>query len=205
MNLCELLETHRLMAVVPADDPEPALASIRVLVEAGVRLIEVPLTSRDAVGVLLRAHAELGGDAVLGAGSVLTDADVVQVEQAGGAFVVTPALVPAVAESVRLNLPALVGALTPAEVVSASLAGATAVKVFPASLGGPDYLRTLREPFPTVPFVPVGGVDLDAALAYLDAGALAVGIGAPLLGDAPHGGDLAALRRRAATFRSALT
>ncbi|MBO4208623.1 bifunctional 4-hydroxy-2-oxoglutarate aldolase/2-dehydro-3-deoxy-phosphogluconate aldolase [Micromonospora echinofusca] len=204
MNLCELLETHRLMAVVPADEPEPALASIRVLVDAGVRLIEVPLTSRDAVGVLLRAHAELGGDAVLGAGSVLTDADVVQVEQAGGAFVVTPALVPAVAESVRLGLPALVGALTPAEVVSASLAGATAVKLFPASLGGPDYLRTLREPFPTVPFVPVGGVDLDAALAFLDAGALAVGVGAPLLGDAPHGGDLAALRRRVTTFRSAL-
>lgn len=204
MNLRELLERHRLLAVVRADDPVPALAAIRVLADAGIALIEVPLTSKDALGVLLRARTELGPEIVLGAGTVLTDADVVQVEQAGAGFVVTPALVPAVAESVRLGLPALVGALTPTEVVAVSLAGATAVKLFPATLGGPAYLRALREPFPDVPFVPCGGVDLASAVDYLDAGALAVAVDAPLLGDAARGGDLSALYERARTFRAAL-
>ncbi|MDG4830146.1 bifunctional 4-hydroxy-2-oxoglutarate aldolase/2-dehydro-3-deoxy-phosphogluconate aldolase [Solwaraspora sp. WMMD1047] len=204
MNLRETLSRHRLLAVVRGDDPDAALRSILTLAEAGITLIEVSLTARDAIGVLVRARAELGPDAPLGAGTVLTEADVVQVEQAGVSFVVLPGLAPAVAECVRLGLPALVGALTPTEVVTASLAGASAVKLFPASLGGVGYLRTLREPFPDVPFVPFGGIDVGLAAEYLAAGALAVGVGGPLLGDAPRGGDLAALRTRAAAFRAAV-
>jgi 2-dehydro-3-deoxyphosphogluconate aldolase/(4S)-4-hydroxy-2-oxoglutarate aldolase len=204
VNLRETLSRHRLLAVVRGDDPDAALRSILTLAEAGITLIEVSVTSRDAIGVLVRARAELGPDAPLGAGTVLTEADVVQVEQAGVSFVVMPGLAPAAAECARLGLPALVGALTPTEVVTASLAGAAAVKLFPASLGGVGYLRTLREPFPEVPFVPFGGVDAGLATEYLAAGALAVGVGGPLLGDAPRGGDLAALRTRAAAFRAAV-
>nr|MDT0656647.1 bifunctional 4-hydroxy-2-oxoglutarate aldolase/2-dehydro-3-deoxy-phosphogluconate aldolase [Micromonospora sp. DSM 115978] len=206
MNLRETLSRHRLLAVVRGDDPDAALRSILVLAEAGIALVEVSITSRDAVGVLARARVELGPDALLGAGTVLTEADVVQVEQAGASFVVMPGLAPAAAECARLGMPALVGALTPTEVVAASLAGAAAVKLFPATaLGGPGYLRTLREPFPDVPFVPFGGVDAGSATDYLAAGALAVGVGGPLLGDAPRGGDLAALRSRAAAFRAAVS
>ena len=204
VNLREVLREHRLLAVVRADDPDAALDSILVLAEAGITLIEVSLTSKDAVAVLVRARAELGPEAPLGAGTVLTEADVVQVEQAGASFVVMPGLAPALAESVRLGLPALVGALTPTEVITASVAGAAAVKLFPASPGGPAYLRTLREPFPEVPFVPFGGVDVDTARDYLAAGALAVGVGSALLGDALHGGDLGRLRQRAENFRAVL-
>lgn len=204
MNLPEMLRRHRLLAVVRGDDPEAALDSVLVLAEAGIALIEVAVTSKDEAGVLVRARAALGPDAPLGAGMVFTEADVVQAEQAGASFVVTPGLVPAVAESVRLGIPALVGALTPTEVVAASLAGAAAVKVFPASLGGPAYLRTLREPFPDVPFVPVGGVDIESIPDYFSAGAIAVGVAEPLLGSAPRGGDLDSLRLRAAAFRAAL-
>jgi 2-dehydro-3-deoxyphosphogluconate aldolase/(4S)-4-hydroxy-2-oxoglutarate aldolase len=71
------------------------------------------------------------------------------------------------------------------------------VKVFPASLGGPHYLRELRGPFREVPLLPTGGVTIDDADSYLKAGALAVGVGGALLGDALDGGDLAALRDRA--------
>lgn len=204
MNLPDLLRRHRLLAVVRGDDPDAALASVLALAEAGIALIEVSVTSRDETGVLVRARTELGPDAHLGAGTVFTEADVVQAEQAGASFVVTAGLVPAVAEAVRLGLPALVGALTPTEVVAASLAGAAAVKLFPASLGGPGYLRTLREPFPDVPFVPFGGVDVESAPDYLSAGAVAVGVGEPLLGSAPGGGDLTALRLRAMAFRAAI-
>ena len=76
--------------------------------------------------------------------------------------------------------------------------------LFPASLGGAGYLKALRDPFPTVPFVPVGGIDAASALAYLAVGAVAVGVGSPLVGDAADGGDLGALRARIARWRAAL-
>lgn len=204
MNLREVLRRHRLVAAVRGDDPDAALASVLTLAGAGVAVIEISCTSKDAVGVLARARAALGPEAALGAGAVLTEADVVQVEQAGASFVVTPGVAPALAEAGRLGLPALAGAWSPTEVVTAGLAGATAVKLFPASLGGPRYLAQLRQAFPEVPFVPVGGVELDSVPAYLAAGAVAVGVDAPLLGDAPDGGDLDALRQRAAAFLAAV-
>jgi 2-dehydro-3-deoxyphosphogluconate aldolase/(4S)-4-hydroxy-2-oxoglutarate aldolase len=111
---------------------------------------------------------------------------------------VTPAVTEAVAESVARGIPVLAGVLTPTEVVTAMNLGASAVKLFPAGAGGPAYLRALRGPLPGVPFVPVGGVDAALAAEYFAAGAVAVGIGSPLLGDAASGGDLDALRGRAA-------
>jgi 2-dehydro-3-deoxyphosphogluconate aldolase/(4S)-4-hydroxy-2-oxoglutarate aldolase len=83
-------------------------------------------------------------------------------------------------------------------------AGATAVKLFPASAGGPAYLKALRDPFPTMPLVPVGGVTLDLVPAYLIAGAVAVGVGGPLTGDAVRGGSPKALADRARAFLDAI-
>ena len=79
-------------------------------------------------------------------------------------------------------------------------AGASAVKLFPASAGGPAYLRALRDPLPDIPFLAVGGVGLDDVEAYLKAGAIGVGVGSPLVGDAASGGDLGALRDRARSY-----
>ncbi|HEY0698451.1 MAG TPA: bifunctional 4-hydroxy-2-oxoglutarate aldolase/2-dehydro-3-deoxy-phosphogluconate aldolase [Micromonospora sp.] len=204
VNLRDALDGHRLLAVVRSDDPDAALEAVLVLVEAGIGLVEVCLASRDSVGVLLRARAELGPEALLGAGAVLTEGDVVAAEQAGASFIVTPGMAPAVGEAVRLGLPALVGAVTPTEVIAASLAGAAAVEVFPAGLHGPGYLRTLRDCFPECCFVASGGVDSGSVPAYLAAGASAVAVDQALLGDGAHGGDLDALRERVAAFRSAL-
>ena len=92
------------------------------------------------------------------------------------------------------------GVLTPTEVETALGHGADAAKLFPASLGGVDYLKALRAPFPDVPFVPVGGVDETSVPQYLAAGAVAVGVGSPLVADAAHGGDLGALADRARRF-----
>ena len=98
------------------------------------------------------------------------------------------------------GVPCAAGALTPTEAVAAMAAGAAVVKLFPASLGGPAYLKALRDPLPDVPFMAVGGVGIDAAPDYLAAGAVAVGVGGPLVGDAASGGDLDALRARARTY-----
>jgi 2-dehydro-3-deoxyphosphogluconate aldolase/(4S)-4-hydroxy-2-oxoglutarate aldolase len=204
LNLLDTLRTHRLLAIVRGDDPEAALAAVLTLAQCGVALIEVSLTSTDAPGVLRRARAALGPGHALGAGTVLTVEQARQAADAGATYLVTPALAPSLAEGTRLGLPVLAGALTPTEVLQAATGGATAVKLFPASLGGPEYLRALRDPFPHTPFVPVGGVNAESARTYLDRGAIAVGVGSPLLGDATAGGDLRALRHRAAGFLAAV-
>lgn len=204
MNLLDTLRTNRLLAIVRSDDPDAALAAVLTLADSGVKLIEVSFSGTDAPGVLRRARAALGADCGLGAGTVLTAEEARQAAEAGASYLVTPALAPSLAEAGRLGLPVLAGALTPTEVVQATIGGAAAIKLFPASLGGPDYLRALRDPFPHAPFVPVGGVDAESAHAYLDRGAIAVGVGSPLLGDAAVGGDMSALRRRAVDFLAAV-
>ncbi|RKR92351.1 2-keto-3-deoxy-phosphogluconate aldolase [Micromonospora pisi] len=200
MNLLDTLRTHRLLAIVRGDDPTAALATVLTLADSGVNLIEVSLTSTDAYGVISRARAALGAGYALGAGTVLTAEQAGQAAEAGATYLVTPAVAPSLEEAGRLGLPVLAGALTPTEVVQATTAGAAAIKLFPASIGGPEYLRALRDPFPRTPFVPVGGVDAAGARSYLDRGAVAVGVGSPLLGDAVRGGDLDALRKRVADF-----
>jgi 2-dehydro-3-deoxyphosphogluconate aldolase/(4S)-4-hydroxy-2-oxoglutarate aldolase len=200
MNLLDALRSQRLLAIIRGTDPEAAVRSALTLAEEGVSLIEVSLTTADAFGVISRIRAELGADAGLGAGTVVTDEDASRAADAGAAFAVTPAVVPGLRAAAERGLPLLCGALSPTEVVTAVQQGAVAVKLFPASLGGVRYLRALRDPFPAVSFVPVGGVDADAAREYLAAGAIAVGVGSPLLGDAASGGSLSDLRIRARRF-----
>ena len=200
VNLLEALRAQRLMAIVRGTDPASAARSVSALAGEGISLIEVSLTTPDAFNVISRARAELGAGVSIGAGTVVTAQDAGRAGDAGAEFVVTPAIVPGLRAVAELGLPLLCGALSPTEVVTAMEKGAVAVKLFPASLGGARYLRSLRDPFPTVPFVPVGGVDADAAREYLAAGATAVGVGSPLLGDAASGGSLDDLRARARRF-----
>jgi 2-dehydro-3-deoxyphosphogluconate aldolase/(4S)-4-hydroxy-2-oxoglutarate aldolase len=201
-TLAASLRRERLLAIVRGDNPDAMRRAIEVMACAGISLIEVSLTSTDALAVIQRASADLGDAAAVGAGTVRTPADADAVRDAGAMFIVTPAVVP---EAIRASaLPAIVGALTPSEITEAIALAPVAVKLFPASLGGPDYLTALRQPFPEVPFLPVGGIDAGSARDYLSRGAVAVGVGAPLVGDAASGGDLAALARRASAFRAAV-
>ncbi|MCX4759729.1 bifunctional 4-hydroxy-2-oxoglutarate aldolase/2-dehydro-3-deoxy-phosphogluconate aldolase [Streptomyces sp. NBC_01275] len=198
MNLVESLRAHRLLAIVRGKDPGGALNTVRTLAEEGIAAVEVSLTTADALTVIRQARAELGPGALLGAGTVRSAEDAARAVDAGASFLVTPALVDGLEP---YGVPVLMGALTPTEIETALARGADAIKLFPGSLGGPDYLKALRDPFPEVPFVPVGGVDAQTARDYLDRGALAVGVGSPLIGDAADGGDLEQLRARAAEFR----
>ncbi|WP_435135678.1 bifunctional 4-hydroxy-2-oxoglutarate aldolase/2-dehydro-3-deoxy-phosphogluconate aldolase [Actinacidiphila sp. bgisy144] len=203
-DLRSALSAHRLLAIVRGNDPSAALATVLTLVRSGIGLVEVSLTAAGALGVIARARAALGTDVPLGAGTVLTTGDARRAAEAGAAFAVTPGATEAVAACRDLGLPVLAGALTPTEVAAVVAEGAAAVKLFPAALGGVPYLSALRAPFPEVPFVPVGGIDADAARAYLAAGALAVGVGGPLVGDAADStgaGAQSALAERAARFR----
>ncbi|MFE1071809.1 bifunctional 4-hydroxy-2-oxoglutarate aldolase/2-dehydro-3-deoxy-phosphogluconate aldolase [Streptomyces sp. NPDC058783] len=199
-NFPAVLRRTRLAAIVRGPDADAALRTVLTLLDEGVSLVEVSLNTADALGVIRRAVVEAGPTAFVGAGTVLTEDDVARARDAGASWIVTPALTESVAAAVRVGLPVLAGALTPTEAVAARRAGADAVKLFPASIGGPAYLKALRDPFPDLPFVPVGGVDLTGAEQYLAHGAVAVGVGSPLVGDAARGGDLDALRERARRF-----
>ncbi|MGJ9422194.1 bifunctional 4-hydroxy-2-oxoglutarate aldolase/2-dehydro-3-deoxy-phosphogluconate aldolase [Aeromicrobium sp. CF3.5] len=203
-ELRERLTEHRLVAIIRGDVPDACVRTAVALAEEGVRLLEVSLTTAGAIGVLSRLSAELGDEVRLGAGTVLTAQDAQSAADAGAQFILTPALSEGLAEARRIGLPVIPGALTPSEVLAAHEGGAAAVKVFPANLFGPAYLDALEGPFPDISLLPVGGVRLDDVAPYLERGAIAVGVGSPLCGDAPSGGDLRSLRERARTYVSAV-
>ncbi|QDY90112.1 bifunctional 4-hydroxy-2-oxoglutarate aldolase/2-dehydro-3-deoxy-phosphogluconate aldolase [Arthrobacter sp. UKPF54-2] len=190
----------RLVAIVRGTDGGAAARAALAAMEEGFRYVEIALTTPDALAAIRTVRAAAPAGCFVGAGTVLTAADVAEVAEAGGQFMVTPSLASSIQESARLGIPVLAGALTPSEAYEAMNRGATAVKLFPASIGGPGYLKALRDPFPGIPFIAVGGVGLDQAAGYWDAGAVAVGLGGPLFGDAGSGGDLAPVRERARAF-----
>ncbi|GAA5188744.1 bifunctional 4-hydroxy-2-oxoglutarate aldolase/2-dehydro-3-deoxy-phosphogluconate aldolase [Rugosimonospora acidiphila] len=178
---------------------------IDTLVESGVRTLEVTLNTPDALGALHRASARLGGAAVLGAGTVRSTSQARDALEAGARFLVSPhtdAEIGQVAMEARAGW--LPGAFTATEVSTAWAAGATAVKLFPARLGGPRYLRDLREPLDDIPMVPTGGVSAESVADWFAAGAAAVGAGGPLVGDALDTGDLDGLRTRARVMVAAV-
>lgn len=197
----EELARERLLAIIRSTDPAAAIRAALVLTESGIRFLEVSLVTTDALHVIAEVARRAPEGCLIGAGTVLTRNDVSRALEAGARFMVTPAVSESVAESVTRGIPVLAGAFTPTEVVTARSLGATAVKLFPSAIGGPGYLRALRDPLPDVPFVPVGGIDAGLAAEYFSAGAVAVGVGSPLVGDAARrGGDLDTLRIRAAEF-----
>lgn len=197
----ERLTTERLVVIVRAPQADDAVRVGRALLASGVQLVEVTLTTRDALMAIETLRQDAPDQAMIGAGTVLTKRQAHDAVEAGAQFLVTPAVTEAVEGA---EVAVLAGAYTATEAYAAMAAGAAAVKLFPASAGGPAYLKALRDPFPTIPFVPVGGVLLDQVSAYLIAGAVALGVGGPITGDAVRGGSLDALAQRAKAFLDAI-
>ncbi len=175
---------------------------VKQLIAGGVRAIEVSLTSPHAFEQIERAALVAGSRAVIGAGTVMTAADVIEASRRGCAFVVSPIVDEAVIRrATEHGLTAVPGAATPTEIIQAVRFGAPAVKLFPADVLGPEFVKAVRAPFPAVRLVPTGGVTLDRAIRYRAAGAWAVGVGSPLV-TTPL--DAATLGSRAAAFVAAM-
>jgi 2-dehydro-3-deoxyphosphogluconate aldolase/(4S)-4-hydroxy-2-oxoglutarate aldolase len=161
---------ERFVAILRAPPDLDAVAN--ELVDAGVRVLEITLDTPGAVEAIARWR----GHATVLAGTVRSVADAEAALEAGAAAAVSPGTVPEVAAFCReASLPYVPGALTPTEVEAARRAGAPLVKLFPASLGGPAYVRSLRGPLADVPLLATGGVTAENATAFLEAGAAAVG------------------------------
>jgi 2-dehydro-3-deoxyphosphogluconate aldolase/(4S)-4-hydroxy-2-oxoglutarate aldolase len=190
------------VGIVRGADADVVIDVVDALVSGGVRAVEITADTDGVLGMLEDVTASFGGVS-LGAGTVLDSATARAVMLAGAEFVVTPTVDRGVIETCnRYSVPVVPGAFTPTEALSAVEAGADLVKVFPASTGGPDHVAALGGPLGQIPLVPTGGVDLENAGAYLDAGADALGVGSALVDErAVARGDFAELERRARTFR----
>jgi 2-dehydro-3-deoxyphosphogluconate aldolase / (4S)-4-hydroxy-2-oxoglutarate aldolase len=156
---------------------------VDALAAGGIRIVEVTLDSEGALETIerLRANPEL---TVL-AGTVRTSADAEAAAAAGAEACVAPALVPETVERCReLGVPAVPGALTPSEIEAALALGVSLVKVFPGNLLGPGYVRGVLAPLAGAALMVSGGVNLSNAREFVDAGAVAVGVGSALTGAA---------------------
>ncbi|MEV1007180.1 bifunctional 4-hydroxy-2-oxoglutarate aldolase/2-dehydro-3-deoxy-phosphogluconate aldolase [Streptomyces sp. NPDC049881] len=200
-SLGEALRRHGLIAILRARADAPLVDAVRALAEGGVRLVEITVPTPGSLAAVRALAGEFGDRLWIGTGTVTTVDEVRATAKAGGRFVVSPHTDPEVIGAAReAGLGAFPGAMTPTEILAAWRAGATAVKLFPATRLGPSYVAEVRAPLPDVPLVPTGGVTTADVAAYRAAGAVAVGVGSPLLGDALAGGPLGALRERAAEF-----
>ncbi len=190
-----------LVAILRGLTPLEALPIGAVLAETGFTLIEVPLNSPQplhSIAALAQAHPEL----LVGAGTVMSVAEVRQVHAAGGRLIVSPHFDPQlVRAAVELGLVCLPGVLTPSEIFAALAAGAHGLKLFPAEMAGPAVVKALRAVVPAhVPLLPVGGISRDNMRAYAEAGASGFGIGSALY---QPGRGSADVRARALEFVAA--
>jgi 2-dehydro-3-deoxyphosphogluconate aldolase/(4S)-4-hydroxy-2-oxoglutarate aldolase len=176
------IRAGRLIAVLRRIEPRARLLElVEELLEDGIGVIEVTLDGADAAGDLEAVDSLVADRGVVGAGTVRTDAGVRAAVGAGAAFGVAPVLDPAIVGlALGSGLPFVPGTATPTEADLAWRAGATFVKLFPASSLGPSFVRELRGPLPEIETIATGGIDAANARAFLDAGAAAVGIGSAL-------------------------
>jgi len=177
MSVVERIRRERLVAIVRrVADVD---ARVAALAEAGVGVVEITLDDPNAPAAIERARSR--GDVSVIAGTVRRAEQVDLAVAAGAEAVVAPTFDRAVVErAAELCVPSIPGALTPTEVEAAWAAGAALVKLFPAGLGGPRYVRDLLAPLADVPLLATGGVDAANAASFLAAGAVAVGVGSAL-------------------------
>ena len=203
MDIPSLLTACPLVAILRGIRPEEADAIGDALVNAGLRIIEVPLNSPDPFNSITRLAQRFGTQALIGAGTVMRPADVDRVAEAGGRLIVTPHADPALVRAAKARgMTAMPGFFTPAEAFSLLDAGADALKLFPAEAGSPPVLKALRAVLPPGTLVlPVGGMDAGTMGAWREAGAAGFGIGSAIY---KPGDSAAAVAAKAAVLLAGL-
>jgi 2-dehydro-3-deoxyphosphogluconate aldolase/(4S)-4-hydroxy-2-oxoglutarate aldolase len=198
-EMMELIQKTGVIAIMRAKSSDQLLAAADAIKAGGVQVIEVTMTTPGALDVIRQATKRYGADVLFGVGSVLDPESARAAILAGAQFVVSPTLnLKTIEICHRYAIPVVPGAYTPTEILTAWEAGADMVKVFPASVGGPAYLKAVKAPLPQISLVPVGGVNLDTTADFIRAGADAVGVGSALVSQKLlEAGDFATLTERA--------
>jgi 2-dehydro-3-deoxyphosphogluconate aldolase/(4S)-4-hydroxy-2-oxoglutarate aldolase len=198
----QLIRDAGIVAIMRAQSSDQLLRAADALREGGLGVIEVTLTTPGALGIIEKAVAKYQGGVLFGAGTVLDAESARTAILAGAQFIVAPTFNRGLVELCkRYSTLVMPGAYTPTEILTAWEMGADMVKVFPAGVGGPSFIKAIKAPLPQVDLVPVGGVNLDTTAAFIRAGASAVGVGSALINqDLLDAGDLATLADRARRF-----
>lgn len=204
-QVVEQIEAGRIVAILRGDFGGREEEIVDALVESGITAVESTLNSPGAFDSIVRLATAFGSRIAVGAGTVLRPEEVERAAGAGARFIVSPNLnVKVIEVTKRLGLVSLPGCFTPSEIVEALVAGADAVKLFPAQILGPDFIKAMRGPLPNVRLIPTGGVTPETARSYIASGAWALGVGSELIGrDVMNDEGFESLRRRATAFAEA--
>lgn len=191
-----------LVSIIRAPSGEQLVEVSRALLAGGIDVVEVTFTVPGILDILKEVRASLGDRILLGAGTVLDTESARAAILAGAEFLVTPTVnVDVIRLCRRYDKLVMSGAFTPTEILTAWEAGADIVKVFPADVGGPAYLKAVHGPLPHVRLLPTGGVNLETLPSFVKAGACAVGLGTALVEkEALEQGDMQRVRRQAEAF-----
>ncbi len=185
-NKIELLTALRetgVVAVIRTDNPGDLVGAAKALRDGGVKFIEITMTIPGALRIIEGACAQVQKeDIYVGAGTVLDSETARAVILAGASFVVGPTYEPEVVQLCnRYSIPVMPGAYTPGEIMAAWKGGADVVKIFPADIGGPGFLKAVKEPLPQIELLPTKGINFETVGAFIKAGAIAVGTGTALV------------------------
>jgi len=181
-NLAESIIEMGVVAIMRAKSSDQLLEAADALLAGGVAAIEVTMTTPGALDIIRSAREKYGSDVLFGVGSVLDPETARAAILAGAEFVVSPTLnLKTIEMCRRYSVPVIPGAYTPTEILTAWEAGADAVKVFPASAGGPAYIKAVKAPLPQIRVAAVGGVNLDTAQDFIRSGTDILGVGSALV------------------------
>ena len=197
-----LIRDLGLIAIMRVKSSEQLIAAADAIKQGGARVIEVTMTTPDAIDVIKGAKAKFSEEVLFGAGSVLDPETARLAILAGADFIVAPTLnFDVITLCHRYGTPIVPGCYSATEILTAWEAGADMIKLFPASVGGPNLVKALLAPLPQVEIIPVGGVNLETAAEFIRKGAAALGVGSSLIDPIIlETGDLSELTRRAALF-----
>lgn len=172
-----------IVPVIRASTAEKAFMAVEALQKGGIHVVEVTLTVPGAEQVIGSLRKQLDGSLLVGAGTVLNAESAKRCLNSGAQFIVSPGLNSGTVDFVKAQeVLMMAGGLTPTEILAAWESGSDLVKVFPCNaVGGASYIKSLKGPFPQIPFIPTGGVNLQTAADFIRAGSEALGIGSELV------------------------
>lgn len=200
-SVIDRISEEKIVSIIRAESTENLLSTVNSLYKGGIRMVEVTMNTPGALKGIEELKA-LYPELIIGAGTVLDSETAVLSIMAGASFLLAPTLNRKTIEAAnRYDVPLIPGVFTPTEALTAYEYGAKMVKIFPIRKLGPDFLKDLKGPLPFIQTMAVGGISLENAKNYLDAGATSIGVGSSLVDDeVVKKGNFEEIERRACHF-----
>ncbi|SFJ17601.1 bifunctional 4-hydroxy-2-oxoglutarate aldolase/2-dehydro-3-deoxy-phosphogluconate aldolase [Thermoflavimicrobium dichotomicum] len=183
----EKIRDYGIIAIIRGHHPQSIPLIVEALKKGGIRTVEITMDTPKVCSVIEQVVDEFGDEMLIGAGTVLDRESARLAILAGAKFIFSPSLdIETIRMTKRYGAVSIPGAFTPTEILAAYEHGADAVKVFPANILGPAYIKSVRDPLPQIPIIPTGGVSLENVGDYFKNGAFAVGLGGALVHKTNH-------------------